>query len=74
LQHAARILKAQAKHRNRIWMKSIVDRDIGRDASDLVKDVKHFEKTSQKMHATWPKNRQDARRVKNTMGYVVDIL
>ena len=55
-------------------MKSIVDRDIGRDASDLVKDVRHFEKTSQKMKTTWPKNHQDARRVKNTMGYIVDIL
>jgi hypothetical protein len=54
-------------------MKSVVDRDIGRDASDLVKDVQHFEKTSQKMQATWPKNHQDARRVKNTMGYIVDI-
>jgi hypothetical protein len=55
-------------------MKSIVDRDVGRDASDLVKDVQRFEKTSQKRQTTWPKNPQDARRVKNTMGYVVDIL
>jgi len=55
-------------------MKSVVDRDIGCDASDLVKDVQHFEKTSQKMQTTWPKNHQDTRQVKNTMGYVVDIL
>jgi hypothetical protein len=55
-------------------MKSVVDQNIGRDAHDLVKDVQHFEKTSQMMQTTWPKNRQDTRRVKNTMGYVVDIL
>ena len=55
-------------------MKSIVDRDIGQDASDLVKDVQHSEKTSKKMKTTCPKNHQDAWQVKNTMGYIVDIL
>ena len=55
-------------------MKSIVDRDIGHDACDLVKDVQHFEKTSQKMQTTWPKDHQDTQQVKNTMGYVVDNL
>ncbi|KAF8224695.1 hypothetical protein L208DRAFT_1309833 [Tricholoma matsutake] len=74
LQQAASILKAQAKHHNHTWMKSIVDQDIGHDASDLVKDVQHFEKTSRQMQATWPKNCQDAHRVKNTMGYVVNVL
>ena len=46
LQQAASILKAQAKHCNHTWMKLIVDWDIGCDASDLVNDVQHFEKTS----------------------------
>ena len=55
-------------------MKSIVDWDVGHDASDLVNDVQHFEKTSQQMQATWPKKHQDIRQVKNTMGYVVDTL
>ena len=48
-------------------MKSIVDWDIGHDASDLVNDVQHFEKTSQKMQITWPKNCQDTQQVKNTL-------
>jgi hypothetical protein len=55
-------------------MKSIVDWDIGHDASDLVNDVQQFEKTSQQMQATWHKNHWDTCQVKNTMGYVVDIL
>ena len=51
-------------------MKSIVDQDISHDACDLVKleDVQHFEKTSQKMQTTWPKDHQDTQQVKNTMG------
>jgi hypothetical protein len=51
-----------------------MDQDIGYDASDLVKNIQHFEKTSEKMQRTYPKNHQDPQCVSNTMGYVVDIL
>jgi hypothetical protein len=69
---AAEILRAQARQRNPIWMRSIVTRGVGRDVCNLVNDVRRYESTGQTRDNTWA-NSKDAtavRRMKNTMGYV----
>jgi len=42
---AADIIRSQISHRNRIWIASMVDRDIGRDVANVVLDVQHVERT-----------------------------
>lgn len=75
MRRAADIFESQARHRNRIWMKSMVDRDIGRDVHDLVKDVDRFENTGRTRDKTWadPKKAKEVRQMRNTMGYVPNL-
>ncbi|KAF8957978.1 hypothetical protein BDZ97DRAFT_1924115 [Flammula alnicola] len=73
---AADIFESQASsstHDGRIWMKSVVERDVGRDVDHLVQDVRRFEETGRTRGNTWanPKSKEEVRRMKNTMGYQV---
>jgi hypothetical protein len=71
LEEAARILRSQIPHRNHIWMKSIVDRKLGKDIMDFVADVQRFENTGRTRDTTWADGagKVAKRRVRNTMGY-----
>ena len=73
LEQGAAILRSQLKHKSRIWMGSIVNRNIGGDVSDLVHDVCRLEITERSRDNTWaPSGDHDAqRRSQNTMGYQV---
>lgn len=78
LRRAADMFEAQASSTTRdndLWIKSIVDRDIGRDVDYLVQDVRRYEKTARNRDKTWanPKNKEETRRMRNTMGYQIDI-
>ncbi|KAJ6563398.1 hypothetical protein DFH09DRAFT_1082448 [Mycena vulgaris] len=74
-QRAAEILRAQVPHRKRLWMSSIVKRDIGHDVSLMVADINRYEFTAQTRDNTWAKkgDREGQRRSQNTMGYQVDL-
>ena len=68
---AAAILRAQASHRNRIWLKGLIDRKVGRDVIHFVGDIRRFEETGRKRGTTWGmgEGKDGRRRVQNTMGY-----
>jgi hypothetical protein len=70
---AADIIRSQIPHRNRIWIASMVDRDIGRDVANVVLDVQHVERTGHRRDNTWakPGDKVTQRRSRNTMGYQV---
>ncbi|KAJ7504993.1 hypothetical protein B0H11DRAFT_1905063 [Mycena galericulata] len=75
LEQAAAILRAQVPHKNRLWMSRFVmikrNIDIGADVGLMVDDIRKFERTGCDRGTTWAKsgNREDERRVLNTMGY-----
>ena len=73
LEQGAAILRSQLKHKSWIWMRSIVNRNIGGDVSDLVHDVCRLEITGQLQDNTWaPSGDHNAQhRSRNTMGYQV---
>ncbi|KAJ7575436.1 hypothetical protein C8J56DRAFT_1063322 [Mycena floridula] len=75
LEAAAKIMRAQTVHRNHIWIKSVAECDVGRDAADLVADIRRHETTGKTRDNTWarPKNADDRRRVANVMGYMANI-
>ncbi|KAJ7595598.1 hypothetical protein C8J56DRAFT_1001696 [Mycena floridula] len=75
LEAAAKIMRAQTVHRNPIWIKSVAERDVGRDAADLVADIRRHETTGRTRDNTWarPKNGLERRRVANVMGYMANI-
>ncbi|KAJ7646419.1 hypothetical protein DFH06DRAFT_997660 [Mycena polygramma] len=65
----AEILRAQANARNALWMKSMVRKDIGKDVSLMVADVRRSESSRRNRDNTWGNGGKTAkRRVKNTMG------
>ena len=68
---AADIIRSQIPHRNRIWIASMVDRDIGRDVANVVLDVQHVERTGHRRDNTWarPGDKLTQRRSRNTIGY-----
>ena len=70
-EEAAQILRSQIPHRNRIWMKSVIDRKLGNDVTDFVADIHRFESTGRKRDTTWGEGgtKVEKRRVHNTMGY-----
>ncbi|KAJ7679837.1 hypothetical protein B0H17DRAFT_1138976 [Mycena rosella] len=74
-QKVAEILRAQVPHGNRLWMSSIVKRDIGQDVSLMVADINRHELTAQTRDTTWPKkgDKEGQRRSQNTMGYQVGL-
>lgn len=71
LEDAVRIIRSQLPYKNRIWISSMVDRNIGGDVSLLVSDVRHFEVTGRSRETTLPRrgDRDGSRRSRNTMGY-----
>jgi hypothetical protein len=76
LQRGAEMMLSQLAHRNKIWMKSVVDRNLGADISAMVEDIRHFERSTRIGNAdnlTWarPGDKHSSRRVRNTMGYQV---
>jgi hypothetical protein len=73
LERGAAILRAQIPHRNKLWMSSVVKRNIGGDVSKMVADIRRFETTSRVRDTTWAKkgDKESSRRVQNTMGYQV---
>lgn len=73
LVEGARIIKSQLRHENRIWMNSMLSRNIGGDVSDLVRDVRFLEVSGRQRDNTWPQpgDREAQRRSRNTMGYQV---
>jgi hypothetical protein len=52
-------------------MSSIVKRNVGKDVSLMVADIRRYESTGQKRDNTWGKrgDKEANRRVANTMGY-----
>jgi len=50
---------------NRIWKKSVVDHDIGKDVALLVQDIQRFEGTGRSVDKTWAKskNKKEVRRM-----------
>ena len=68
---AADLIEAQLKYRNRIWMKSVRDRDLGGDVHHFVTDIRQVEETGRTRDNTWGKtgDRTANRRMRNTMGY-----
>ncbi|KAF5343057.1 hypothetical protein D9758_011133 [Tetrapyrgos nigripes] len=73
LRNAANIIEAQIPHKNRLWLKSLHTREIGRDISHFVKDVREFESPRGNRETTWArKQKGDNRRVANTMGYQIE--
>ena len=63
-------MHSQIPHRNHIWMKSVVDRKLGKDIMDFVADVRRFEDTGQTHDTTWGGSGKVAKRkAQNTMGY-----
>lgn len=68
---AADLIEAQLKYRNRIWMKSVRDRDLGGDVRHFVTDIRRAEETGRIRDNTWgkPGDRVANRRMRNTMGY-----
>jgi hypothetical protein len=71
LREAAEIMSDQIQHRNALWMHSVVRRDIGHDAAQLVADVRRL-KLGRVRPTTWPRNKEERRRSSNTMGYEMD--
>lgn len=73
LVEGARIIKSQLRHENRIWMNSMLSRNIGGDVSDLVRDVRFLEVSGRQRDNTWaqPGDREAQRHSQNTMGYQV---
>ena len=71
LREAADIIEAQLPFRNKIWVNSMVDRNLGGDVSQFLGDVRHVEKTGRKRDTTWAQkgDREGQHRSRNTMGY-----
>ncbi|KAI0308544.1 hypothetical protein OF83DRAFT_1180686 [Amylostereum chailletii] len=73
LERGADILREQLKqpHASKLWLKSFASRDVGKDVSLLVDDINQAEKTGRVRKTTWARahDKNDARRVQNTMGY-----
>ena len=68
---AADMIEEQLKYRNRVWMRSVRDRDLGRDVRHFVADIRRTDRTGRTRDNTWGKagDRTANRRMRNTMGY-----
>ncbi|KAJ6466767.1 hypothetical protein C8R45DRAFT_1171983 [Mycena sanguinolenta] len=75
LEKAAAIIRAQVPHRNKLWMSSVVKRDIGGNVSQFVADINRFERTSRAWDSTWAKagDNEGQCRMQNTMGCQVPL-
>jgi hypothetical protein len=73
LRTAANIIDSQIPHKDQLWLKSLRKRQIGRDITHLVEDVRKFESSRGTRDTTWARNKKgDSRRVANTMGYQLE--
>ena len=68
---AADMIEEQLKYRNRVWMKSVRDRELGRDVRHFVADIL----LTVTCDNTWGKagDRTANRRMRNTMGYRLSV-
>lgn len=78
LEDAVRIIQSQPPYKNRIWVSSMVDRNVGGDVSlPVVSDVVYFEVRHVKQHGREKviaaARDGSRRRSRNTMGYLEDI-
>ncbi|KAJ3751280.1 hypothetical protein DFH05DRAFT_1385646 [Lentinula detonsa] len=75
LQQAAEIIQKQVQDWNPIWLKSLKDRNVGQDVSNLVTDVRRHKGSARVRDTTWPRagDYTGTRRMRNTMGYQKDI-
>ena len=71
LREAADLIDMQLPFRNKIWINSLVNHNLGGDVSQFLADVRHVEKTGRKRDPTWARkgDREGQRRSRNTMGY-----
>ncbi len=71
LREAADIIDAQLPKKNSIWIKSMVDRNVGKDICLFVQDIRRVEVTGKQRETTWARvgDKEGQRRVRNTMGY-----
>ncbi|KAJ7171174.1 hypothetical protein C8R46DRAFT_1262353, partial [Mycena filopes] len=71
LERAAAMFRAQVEAESHLWISSAVRRDVGKDVSLMVADVKRHESSGLTRKTTWGKrgSKEDQRRAANTMGY-----
>lgn len=73
LGEAREILLSQLDYGDELWMDSVLERSngagLGKDVVHFVTDIRHYEVTSRKRPTTWPRNKQESRISRNTMGY-----
>lgn len=73
LRETANIIEDQLNNPGQLamWMKSIIDENVGHDLVDFVTDIRRVEGTSRRRDTTWAKNKgkRAHKRVKYTMGY-----
>lgn len=71
--NAAKIIKSQAPLRNHIWANSTLrchnGSSLGHDVVDMVHDIQQIELSGHKRLPTWPRNKNESRISRNTMGY-----
>lgn len=54
-----------------IWMRSMVQRNVGKDAAQMVADVRHKERSGTVRKGTWPGQKTSHLYTRNTMGYQI---
>ncbi|RDX40008.1 hypothetical protein OH76DRAFT_1459607 [Lentinus brumalis] len=71
LREFADIIDQQLPLGNRIWISSMADRNVGKDVSLALQDIKHLEEKGRRRETTWARagDREGQRRLRNTMGY-----
>lgn len=74
MEQAAKILREQITHRNRIWLKAAKE-TVGNSVSTFVGDIANIERHGRKRATTWPwaegKSKKEKRRAKMAMGYML---
>ena len=71
ISHGKAALLPQLPYQNEIWMKSILNLGIGKDARALVDDIQWLEATGHTRGTTWARNKKELRKSKHTMGYQI---
>ena len=77
LQECAEKMKQQLKYpESRLWVKGLMSRNVGKDVSLLLQDIKHTESTGRRRGTTWGtggpgSSQENMRRSRNMIGYQV---
>jgi hypothetical protein len=69
-EEAAKILRSQIEHRNKVWLKTIAKSKLGKDVADFVDDIQSYEGLRTQT-TTWGrgKGRAEKEKAVYTMGY-----